>query len=267
MDIATICGNIGLHDVITTRVLDFAAVYPFSSIQPQLSRMCDFVDGQSGYLLVTEALGDDPDGIKILACQLYCACQTYEKYQQMGIPDEIFFATMSCYVRFVKECIVYQGRPMFDRGWWTWKQISLRVFRLGALEFELRPEGNIAMHIPGGTDFSPKRVDEALILAKKFVKQFFPQYENAPFTCHSWLLSPTLTQFLGEKSNIRNFQTRFKLEAVNPDAQEYISWLFQTAMDSSLDSLAENSDLQRRVKQYVLSGGKIGDGTGVLKTF
>ncbi len=265
MDIETICRNIGLQNEITAQVLAFAAEYPFSHIQSQLSLMCDFVDGHLGYQQVVDAIGDDPDGIKLLSCQLYCACDVYAKYQKKGIPDEIFFDTMRCYVRFIKECIVYRGRPMFDRGWWTWKQISLRVFRLGALEFELHPDGNVAMHIPGGTDFSPERVDEALAIVERFINRYFPQYKNAPFTCNSWLLSPALTSLLPEDSNIRSFQNRFCVKTVDPDARDYISWLFQVLPDTSIECLPERTGLQRRVKQFVLAGGKIGNGFGVLK--
>ena len=265
MDIETICRNIELQKEIKTRVLAFAAEYPFSQIQSQLASMCDFADGFLGYQQVMHALGDDPDGVKILACQLYCACDVYEKYRLMGISDEVFFDTMRCYVRFVNECAIYRGRPMFDRGWWTWKQISLRVFRLGALEFELHPEGNVAMHIPGDTIFTPERVDEALEIAKRFIEKYFPQYKNAPFTCNSWLLSPALTPFLPEDSNIRNFQNRFCVKSVDPDARDYISWLFQALPDTPAECLAERTELQRRVKQYVLAGGKIGNGFGILK--
>lgn len=267
MDILTICRNIGLPHEISMRVLNFAAAYPFSHIQPQLSLMCDFVDGLNGYQQVVQVLGDDPDGIKIMACQLHCACDVYETYRKMGIPDEIFFATFSCYVRFVKECIGYRGRPMFDRGWWTWKQISLRVFRLGALEFELRPEGTVAIHIPGGTDFSPERVDEALALAKNFVGKYFPKYQNAEFTCNSWLLSPQLTPLLRENSHIRSFQQRFILKSTDFEARDYISWLFQALPDTPTEALAERTGLQRRVKRFLLAGGKIGNGFGVLKSF
>ncbi len=265
MDIARLCREIGLHEEIAEAVVAFAAGDPFSGIQPQLSLMCDPVDGQNGYQQVAEALGDDPDGIKILACQLHCACKAFEIYQQKGIPEEIYFATMSCYQRFVRECMIYRGRPMFDRGWWTWRQISLRVFRLGVLEFELRPEGNVAMHIPGGTDFAPERVDEALELARAFIARFFPRYEAAPFTCHSWLLSPMLTEFLCDGSNIRHFQKRFALQEINPDGQEYISWLFQTLPGTPVEALPEDTQLQRCVKQFVLNGGKIGDAFGVLQ--
>ncbi|MCR5754480.1 MAG: acyltransferase domain-containing protein, partial [Acetatifactor sp.] len=81
-------------------------------------------------------LGEDEGNFKMLYCHLECACRIHEKYVQTGIPEQIFVDTMGCFTRFAKECNVRNGGFYFDRGFWTCRQISMSLFRIGTLEYE-----------------------------------------------------------------------------------------------------------------------------------
>ena len=48
--------------------------------------------------------GEDEKQIKMLTCMLVCAAKQYTWYKKTGISDDIFYATMRCFTRFVKEC-------------------------------------------------------------------------------------------------------------------------------------------------------------------
>ena len=264
MNLEILCRSICLPEPMTELVMSDSRKLDFDRLLP-LGLLMNAETGQQGVQMLSEALGEDPLGTKQLACQLHCACLRYDTYRQMGIPEQIYIDTMSCYSRFVTECLYYKGGYQFDRGWWTWRQLSMRLFRLGRLEYELRPDGTVAMHIPGGSNLPPEAVDCSLMEAKAFLAKYFPDYADAQFTCSSWLLSPTLAELLPEGSNILSFQRRFHLTRIDPEGKEYISWLFQRLPDAAYEELPENTSLQRNVKHLILSGGKIGSAAGYLE--
>lgn len=78
----------------------------------------------------------DEDGWTMLYFMLQAARRSYEKYRIRDIPDDIFTATMRCFSRFIGEYREMYGRYGFDRDFWTGRQLSLRLFRLGELEYE-----------------------------------------------------------------------------------------------------------------------------------
>ena len=216
------------------------------------------------YRELAELLGDDDMGM--LTLQLLAAAESRERWEQMGIPEEIFLDTMKCFSRFLRETRVRLGRDCFDRGWWTWRQLSMRLFRLGTLEYELLPQrGLVSVHIPSDADLSPEAVDASLETAREFFRKFYPAYAGADFVCESWLLSPELPPFLPEGSRILGFQQRFSLHETDPEPMDCLEWLFRVPENTPLECLPETTSLQRKVKKHLLSGGKIGTAVGVLK--
>lgn len=264
MNIQKLCEKIALPQPVQHRVLQADEELNYEALKEPLRLLMERDTGLQGFQALTAALGEDPEGIKMLTCQLHCACLRYESYQKLGISDEIYFATMSCYTRFVTECLYYKGGYQFDRGWWTWRQLSLSVFRLGQLEFELREDGGISVHIPTATDLSPAAVDASLTQAADFLRRYFPDYAESDFTCRSWLLSPALSKLLDEKSRILSFLRRFEIREVDEENGDYISWLFQSLPGTPVENLPERTSLQRKAKQHLMQGGKIGNAYGVL---
>lgn len=265
MDIRTLCQGIAMPEEMVQKVYGFAADFDFSAVEENLNRMMESTTAADACARLQVQLGDDPEGVAMLSCQLYCACQICRRYREMNIPDSVFFDTMGCYTRFVRECCVYKGSCQFDRGWWTWRQISMRLFRLGELEFEQKPNGTVAIHIPSDARFTPALVEKSIAMAKSFIPLVAPQYANADFTCRSWLLSPYLAQLLGDSSNILSFRNRFDIREVEEDDYSFIPWLFQCVPDTPVSAFPERTTLQRKAKKYILSGGKIGIAFGVLK--
>ena len=217
-----------------------------------------------GYAAAAEelyrVLGADEGGWKMLSVQLAGALLTREHYRKRGISDEIFLDTMGCFNRFVREHKESCGTYGFDRWWWTGRQLSMELFRIGALEYELA-DGDIAVHIPSDADLSEGALDRSFADARIFFKEKLN--ESGDFVCTSWLLSPVLEQLLPSDSKILGFQRRFTLEGVE-DSEEYKVWLFK---NPSLlpENFPENTTLQRNAKAFILSGGKIGAGTGRIK--
>ena len=233
------------------------------SLRQQALALTDRNAAPEAYRALAEILGQDDMGM--LACQLLAAAESQTRWEEMGIPQRIFLDTMGCFPRFLEETWVRSGRYCFDRGWWTWRQLSRTLFRVGALEYELQyPEGAVSLHIPSDADLSPESVDESLSRARAFLGRFFPEFAGKPMVCESWLLSPALGALLPEGSRILAFQRRFSIERVEENAMDCLEWLFSAQEDTPLTELREDTSLQRSVKKLLLAGGRIGTARGVL---
>lgn len=209
----------------------------------------------------------DREGADAILCAALCAAlDTWQVYQDKGMDEGIFWDTMGMFRRFMGETQVRFGKRFFDRGWWTWRILEPRLFRLGSLEYELldrQGEKSISLHIPSDADMTPEAVDASFSQAESFFHCHYPQWDNAPWRCHSWLLSPRLLPFLKEGSHIRAFQSRFVPDGTD-DEESCLQWLFAAKPDAPLESLREDTSLQRSVKQHLLSGGVIGQGYGTV---
>lgn len=234
--------------------------------EPYLAGLLEPTGAECAYTELKGRLGDDPDGVKMLLCQLESARRDRERYAASGLSEDTYIATMRCFSRFIHETERRTGCLAFDRGWWTWRQTSMTLFRVGALEYELRElrgERVISLHIPSDADLTPKAVDSSLNRAKTVLSGPFGGWGRV--TCNSWLLSPALTPLLSEKSNIRAFQRRFDITEWDENAADFIGWLFEVPEGTPPFELPGRTSLQRAVREHLSSGGKIGSARGWMK--
>ena len=229
-----------------------------------LRGLTDPLRAASSYKLLEERLGKDDMGM--LACQLRAAVYTRALYSEAGISDRVFLDTMGCFRRFLGETLLRTGKLCFDRGWWTYRQLSMRIFRLGALEFELSDAPRaVSVHIPSDACLSSEEVDRSLGQLQSFLGENYPGFVDAPIGCESWLLSPVITEHLREGSNIRSFQDRFRLIHVVDEAPDVLEWLFRVPNGTPVAAFPERTSLQRDLKKHMLEGGKVGIARGILK--
>ncbi len=266
MELQALYTAIGLPPQMLPRLEAARGRIDWARMEQTLSRLMDAQTAAAAYAQLQAALGEDADGM--LCCQLECARRAYDRYRTMGIEADIYIATMRCFSRFLQECERKNGRMFFDRAWWTYRQISMTLFRLGALEFELEShEGKnaIAVHIPSDASLRAEAVDASLAQAAAFFRAHFPAFAQALYTCDSWLLSSGLRPLLPEGSNILAFQNRFVILREDRENREYLEWLFQASEDTDYAALPERTGLQRKVKAHLLSGGKVGSAYGIMR--
>lgn len=154
----------------------------------------------------------------MLSYMLTAAFYSLEEYEEKGIPKEIFTDTMKCFSRFTQEHYKSYGYYGFDQGFWTGRQLSLQLFRLGELEFEKTIEENqkiIVVHIPSDAILTEENCKKSLRMADDFFREEDCSYEHVPYSCNSWLLSPALKNLLPEQSNILKFQNLFTYLLLN----------------------------------------------------
>ena len=202
----------------------------------------------------------------VLACLLLAAASAHGEYVRLGIPEKVYVDTMGCFVRFVKEHRALTGEWAFDRGWWAWRATCLRLFRIGALEYELLSgeKRALSLHIPSDASLDLKACRSSHEAARTFFAAYFPAYARAPVVCGSWLLHPALKELLGEESNIVRFQSLFDIVRVDEDDISYRAFVFRRT-DGDIADYPEKTTLQRRLKEHLLRGGHMGSALGIWK--
>ena len=231
---------------------------------------------EEGYPALRAALGEDEDGMKLFAAQSMEALLALHEYEERGIGHDIFLATMAFMARFSKDAFARRGRAEWTWGWWFPRQLALKEFRLGALEYEMtegaafggKPSGGdkrrIFLHIPADADLSDGAVDASLAEARAFFCKYFPAFADAEYVCESWMLSPALGEILPGTSRVRRFSERFFVVFWEEDSPAFRDWIFPSAVTAPAEELPEETSLQRAVKRHLLAGGKIGWAEGVL---
>lgn len=238
-------------------------------LAPYIKQLTKRETAAQAYNDLKAALQEDEGNMKMLYCQMQSMCLTFENYKEKNIPVEVFTDTMKCYTRFIRECQKKNGWMFFDRGWWTFHQISMEIFRIGALEYqfgEYEGKNVLYVHIPSDADITSASVDSSFEEAGKFFAAYYGDYAYDKYVCESWLLSPVLASILPETSHIKSFRNRFTIVKEEPEAKDFLEWLFQVPDTTMTDyaSLSENTSLQRRAKELALAGTMIGVAWGVM---
>ena len=266
--IMEIMNMIDLQEEVKTLVIKEMNYLNFANLENDIKDLLEIKIANDAKNRLVEALQPDENNMKILACMLYALTFTYEKYQEMQIPDEIFIETMKAFKRFLNE--YYEGNKTwkFDREWWTYRQIAMTIFRIGELEYEMKEDENnnkfISMHIPSDANLKREKVIESIKASFSFFSKYYPMYSNVEYRCKSWLLSSDLKKLLPSTSNILNFQTLFVIKDEVYVQNGFIKWIYKTYYDNYLD-LPEDTTLQRNLKQHLLNGGSVSVALGILK--
>lgn len=255
------CREIGMPEAVTEKILTVLAQQDSG---PELHKLMSEDTWSDGLRELRSQLGEDPDGYGMLCCMLRCAMRAWDTYRTMGISRRVYRDTMACFSRFVREHLESYGRYGFDRGFWTVRQVSCRLFRIGKLEYELPSRDGIPaihLHIP-----SDACLDHACLLDSFFQARALLErlgYGQTPVRCRSWLLSPTLKQLLPADSRILEFQRFFELTALGP-GDSYKLWVFKDPR-LELKDYPETTSLQRELKAFLLNGGAFLEAEGTLR--
>ena len=146
-------------------------------------------------------------------------------------------------------CVVSSQRETFPKTEW---------------ECIARPgDEAVNMHIPKGSDISRENTIKACEKALEILKERYPETKAKILFCASWLLDPTLSEMLGENSNITAFQNCFTRYPTKDGGQAVFSFAFVRRC-ADLNDLPEDTSLQRKIKAHYLNGNYIYTYTGVF---
>ena len=267
MDLITIINRIDLQKELKKEVIDL--VFKYQSEYDEFAlKLTDASIAEDTFVKLAEKYQDDKLNMNVLAVYMLACLETHKKYQKLGIDDKVFIDTMKCFTRFIDECLMKNGVCYFDRGFWTHRQTSLKLFRIGELEYELVVQDGekfVSIHIPSDAILTKELIQKSIDECKEFISKYYPTYNKAKYVCGTWLLSPNLRKYLKEGSRILQFQNFFEIINFNEDSKDFMDWLFMKDQNSSIESLPENTSLQKNVKKALLEGKKIGSAFAVLK--
>ena len=267
MDIDQLCTMIELPEEVRAAVLARLHLPEVRQAEPLKAGLLERSHWEAAIRDIVAALGEDADGMKMLAFMLQRAVETHDRYRALGIDDTIFADTMKFCTRFVIDHHRHHGHYAFTWGWWLPRQLSLQEFRFGALEYELieisgRPAINI--HIPGDADLSDAALRQSYLLARRSIARIAPAHAAADMVCDSWMLSPVLDSLLPAHSRILAFKASFDVHTVDPASPHATRWIFGR-YDLPVEDLPETTTLQRRTKALMRNGGSIGSAMGRLR--
>jgi hypothetical protein len=266
MNVRELCKMIDMPEEVITEIEKWNEKTYREALEQYWILVQDKTKWEEALAKVKEFLEDDKNGLKCLAFMMHTGLTTYQEYIRRGISKQIYTDTLGCFSRFVREYYESFGCYGFDREWWTVRELTLKEFRLGELEYEMVEEDDqrlISIHIPSDAKLDNQKCRESYRKAKSFFAEYVGDYAEAEYFCDSWLLSPNLKEVLSETSNIISFQEDFILDSFDPEARDYMLWVFKNG-DLSLDEVPQNTSLQRKMKEYLMNGGKIGTARGHL---
>lgn len=205
-----------------------------------------------------------------------------EAFAADGIAEQIFWDTFADLRYKVLECKEVQGVWGNFVAFWYPIFYSRDIVKLGRLEYEnytysedspyekngytvKKGDKVKSIHIPS----SGEPFDEAARLdSYKRAYEFFKgELNGGPLVCvcHSWLLYPPYGKILPPKSNIVSFQRDFDIVGQETSEEFDDAWrLFGAEYKKPLTELPERTSMQRAFKNYLLEGGKAGEGKGIL---
>lgn len=173
-----------------------------------------------------------------LAAVLAALPSTYADYVKRGIPDEIFFDTFRDIAIWCENGFTQYGEKGLHNVKWLDRHLTMRLFKLGRLQFEFSRfvvipnaglknilncpyrlgEKCIAVHIPQGEKLDYARVLDSFEKADAFFTKYYPEYRYRAYNVVTWLLNPELEEVLGKESNIVRFGKLFTLLGRAPDS-------------------------------------------------
>lgn len=269
MNLQKLYEGISLQPEMTEQVESFLAHYDLQALEPLVDQICDICTNAVGNQKLQEMFAEyGPGQIPLLAVHLLCAVRIYDKYQEKGIPDQIYYDTMGAFTRFCQECHDNSGCWYYDRAFWAYRQVSMQLFRIGILEYEfIQQDGEpmITVHIPSDVVFSEENLQHTFRAAKEFFAAFYPECSGQTICCHSWLMAPKLRELLPDTAGIIRFQNCFTGIKETPEKDACLNWLFHAKADTKVEDYPEDTSLQRKVKALMLEGGHLGAGFGVRK--
>mgnify|MGYP007002647598 CR=1 FL=1 len=248
-----------------------------------LDAMDDYYCGDEAVCACKLQTASEQSGIHRYALNMLflilCAKPLRYIYKQKGLPDQLYVDAMSDLKYKLLECKkIYGIWGTFVFEWFRGFYLCER-FQLGRLQYERIPfpfdlnlyEGQIQKntivyncHIPSSGDLTPASVIQSLKKAYAFYRSELKQ-GILPVVCLSWILYPPFSSVFSEESNLKKFYKLFRIihQYKEPENQDF--WrIFGQNYTTDSTQWAEETQLQRKCKKYLLDGSCMGEGFGIL---
>lgn len=227
--------------------------------------------------ITAEAYEEKGGEENFLSCLYFCQ-RLQERYEEMGIDRKILYDTLQELFLWTRSCSRRKGRLWLENLWWVKLHLTMKLFRLGRLNFCMGleqhdlpqwdlPQGTpiIEVHIPRADSLTREDCLRSFEQAGSFFATYFPEFRYQYFSCFSWLLDSKLKELLPADSNIMKFQELFRV-VLEEESEEILHYVF--GKGTARENLAEkecSSSLARKVRDRVLAGDVFHESYGIKR--
>ncbi len=220
-------------------------------------------------------LASKNDMLRLAVCVRYALKYTKPQYEKLGISLDVFYATMYD----ISVWCENNGNKGLKNYGWIKNHLVCELFRLGRLQFQMftmnnptlnykktpfkKGEKMIYVHIPQGEKLDTEKCKESLLLSKNFFEKYFPSHTYRYYFCESWLLFENNKEFMKKESNILRFQSLFEILYSVTDESQALERIFG-GRKLFKKNYGEKTSLQKSAKEYILNGGSLGVGIGII---
>ena len=141
--------------------------------------------------------------------------------------------------------------------------INNRLIEVGRLQFESINDNQVKIHIPAGEKLDIEKVTKSIEDSKLLLKKYY-NVKKTKYICESWLLSQEIASMLDENSNIVKFQKMFDIRQDKNGIDDILNFVFNMRECDNYNNLSEKTSLQRKIKEFLINGGKIYNGYGEI---
>lgn len=239
----------------------------------ETQRLLGLLETDEASFLKELKVSDYPNQLALALFMQY-ASEQVPRWLEQGLPETVCYNTLRDITVWYRECVRQTGCAGVVE--WDWLIYPLKgyLYRLGRLQYQPRklkeplcvgeqkyPRGTatLEVHIPADGKLERGAVADSFQQARNFFRT--GRYQL--FHCHSWLLSPALYDVLGSTSNILSFQEFFQVYDEDFSYRQSEERVFGY-IGEHIEAYPERTSLQKALKQYLLAGGRVGLGKGII---
>lgn len=210
-----------------------------------------------------------------------CTDILLEKFKNQGIDEEIFWDTIKDFRYKLMECHEVKGIWGTFVAEWMSGYMNMTRFALGRFQYEeviytgdtykkngieLNQGDKVySFHIPS----SGKPFDKPTRIASyQRAYEFFgfkEKGERIILVCNSWLLHKNLINILPQSSRVLDFAHDFDIVSSKDTERFEDAWrVFGKHYEKPLEQLPRDTSLRKVIAEYLLAGGKLGNGYGII---
>lgn len=254
--------------------------YMFPTVEKNIKDALEKIDA------LGEQYGVHEDTMEFLFL-LACTPILKERYENAGLPEQVFWDTMDDLRCKLLECIKVKGIPGTFVGGWYGGFMRMTRFAFGRFQYEInsftapdelhqnfvlkcgkvmRPgDSFINFHIPAsGVPLTDEVRFDSYKKAYKFYQHLFPD-GLVVFGCASWLLYPRHSEFLPKNSNILKFLGDFEIVSSGEHETFGDAWrVFDDKADLPPAELPRDTSLRKAYADWLTAGNKGGYGFGLF---
>lgn len=122
----------------------------------------------------------------------------------------------------------------------------------------------LRIHIPPDGSFDHESIQRAYRRTREVFAASYPELAFKAFFCSSWLMSDDLYEILKPTSNILGFQSDFVKIPWKSSGGLVFMFAFSAgpSIPADIDSLPEETSMQRKIKERYRNGGYVHEGAG-----